>query len=176
MSNTNCNIVFIKKQYFIDNNSFIEMLDTYDKEKQLRRKYMFRNIQYNENNIFIPLRSEINLNYGNIGYPIPSENKPNAGLDFRKMLIINDLEYIEFPKHNKIPNSQEKIIINNYKTIENNVINYIKKYVKSAIKNREKIDSLFKFSTLHNYHKELEINKLKKAILETQQQVAPTKE
>ncbi len=31
---------------------------------------------------------------GQVGYKVPSEYKPNAGLDYRKILIINDENYI----------------------------------------------------------------------------------
>lgn len=155
-----CDIVFIKNKFFDDNSNFIEMLDPHNRQKQSERSYAFIKIKYNDNNIFVPLRSNINTNtpYGKIGFPIPSNKRPNAGLDFRKILIINDLSYIEYQSDPKIPASQQSIINNNYDKIEAMVIHYIKGYVKSALKNRQFRDKLYIFSTLHNFEKELGIS------------------
>lgn len=154
-----CNIVFIKGKFFENNLNFVEMLDPYDRKKQSERNYIYLNIKYDGNNIFVPLRSNVNTNtpYGKIGFPVPSDKRPKAGLDFRKILIINDSSYIEYQSEPKIPNSQRSIITDNYDKIETMVIKYIKGYIKSALKNREFRDKLYIFSTLHNFHKELKI-------------------
>lgn len=89
---------------------------------------------------------------------IQSNKKPNAGLDFRKILIVNDLSYIEYQLDPKIPASQQSMINNNYDKIEAMVIHYIKGYIKSALKNREFRDKLYIFSTLHNFQKGLGIS------------------
>ncbi len=176
MSEKKCTIVFIKEDFFQKNNHFREMLDSSNRGKQIKRKYIFLNIQYKNNNLFIPLRSNIpsNRKLGDIGYPVPSQEKSNAGLDFRKILIVNDSIYIDEPKIPKIPKSQQKIIEQNYKTIENKVIQYIDGYIKSVLKKRQNRDKKYKFSTLHNFHNELGIIRLLLQKKELDQQVALT--
>ena len=137
----------------------IEMLDPEDIIKNTQRKYIFLSVKYDGNTIFVPLRSVLpNLSNALIGFPVPSTERPNAGLDYRKALIINDLDYILMPTENTIPSSQQKILDANYETIEAQVIQYIKGYKKAALKNRHHKDCKFKFSTLHNFHKELNIS------------------
>lgn len=156
-----CNIVFIKEKFFQDNKDFVEMLDPLDIGKQTQRNYVFLTINYKDNTFLVPLRTHMQpeKRFGIIGYAVPSSEKPNAGLDFRKMLIINNPEYIEIPEYCKIPKSQENIINENFSKINELAINYINGYVKAAIKNREHIEPKYCFSTLHNFHKELGIIK-----------------
>lgn len=152
-----CNIIYIKEQYFEDNSHFIEMLDPLDREKQARRNYLFLSITYENNTLLVPLRTEMEAEkpFGIIGYSVPSSAKPNAGLDFRKILIVNDSKYIEHSEHCKIPASQQRIISEKYSDIEKLVINYVKGYVKSAIKGRERREKKYCFSTLQNFNIEL---------------------
>lgn len=178
MSNIKYNIVFIKEEYFKKNSNFEEMLDPYNQVKQTKRKYLYLNIQYKNNNIFIPFRNQLpsNKRIGEIGYSVPSNEKPNAGLDFRKILIINQDCYIEYTNYPKIPKLQQQIIENNYRTIENKVIQYIQGYVKAALKKRERRDKKYIFSTLHNFHKELGIIKILEAKSLSQNEVAVSKD
>ena len=114
---TSINIVFIKEQYFKDHLHFVKMLDVGNSDKQSKRKYIFLNVRYDNNNLFIPLRTSLgnpNKKFGKIGFSVPSKSRPNAGLDYRYILIINDFKYIEFPKSQKISNSQYKTISKNY--------------------------------------------------------------
>ena len=150
-------IVFIKDRYFIKNASFVEMLDPTDITKQSSRCYLFISIQYCGNNFYIPLRKNIDLSIGNIGYHLPSSTRPNAGFDFRKSLIINDNSYIESLSSIDISSSQMKKLSNDIATIESLFISYVDGYKKASLKKREKIDKLYKFSTLHNFHNELGI-------------------
>ncbi|MGK0469342.1 hypothetical protein [Clostridium sp.] len=158
MVGANCKFVFIEKIYFTENIHFIEMLDPYD-EKQSRRNYLFLNVNYEGNNLLVPLRTEMDSEkpFGIIGYAVPSNTKVNAGLDFRKILIVNDFTYIETPEYCRIPQSQQNIIDQNYSKISNLVTSYVKGYISSAIKGREKREPKYRYSTLHNFHKELGI-------------------
>lgn len=153
--------VFIVKEYFKNNKHFVEMLDSDNLIKQSNRKYIFLEFKYKENNLLVPLRSEMPdiSKLGQVGYKVPSEYKPNAGLDYRKILIINDENYIEEPKYIKIPKSQVRIIETNYNIIEKQVIAYVDGYIKTVKKNRHLKDKKFCYSTLHNFYKELGINK-----------------
>lgn len=153
--------VFIIKEYFKNNKHFVEMLDPGNSTKQSNRKYIFLEFKYKKNNLLVPLRSEMPdiSKLGQVAYRVPSEYKPNAGLDYRKILIVNDETYIEKPKYIKIPKSQIRIIEKNYNDIEKQVISYVNGYVKAVKKNRHLKDKKFCYSTLHNYHNELAINK-----------------
>jgi protein AbiQ len=150
------NIVFIKKEFFVENPNFVEMLDPFDLPKQTARQYLYVNVKYKGNNILVPLRRNIGSNL-KLYYPVPSKTRPNAGLDYRKMLIVNNEAYIEIPSSQRLADSQTKIINDNYDTIEKSVIKYIEGYIKSANKNREHRDYEYSFSTLHNFHEELGI-------------------
>ncbi|MCT4618381.1 MAG: hypothetical protein N4A62_03220 [Marinisporobacter sp.] len=174
MSKIKCNFVFIKEEYFKQNRQLDEMLDPYDIGKQIQRQYVFLKIQYKDNNILVPLRSELPFNkkIGDIGYPVPSKKKTHAGLDFRKILIVNNPSYIELSKYPKIPKSQQQIIEQNYPSIEKRVLQYINGYIKSALKKREKRDKKYKFSTLHNFHDALGIIKHLTEKKKSQQEVA----
>ena len=150
--------VFIKEEYFIDNSAFVEMLDPNDLIKQSARCYLFIGIQYLENKFYVPIRKNIDLHIGKIGYPLPSSTRPNAGLDFRKTLIVNNDSYIQKLSTIEISSSQMNKLNSDINTIEALFISYINGYIKAALKGREKIDKLYKFSTLHNFHDELRIN------------------
>lgn len=155
MFDCNYKLVFVKSEYFEEH--ILEEALKSEKEDEFNRPYVFLNVKYKNNNIFVPIRSNILpiQSFGIIGYSIPSDERQDAGLDYRKLLIINDLEYIEFPSYKKIPNSQQKIIDKDISTIQAQVIDYIKGYEKSFNKNRTKRDKKYIFSTLRNYHKEL---------------------
>ena len=151
-------IVLITEEYFKKyNTTFIEMLDTSDLGKQARRMYLFLSILIDGNNILVPLRTTLPdiKTYGLIGYPVPSEKKPHAGLDYRKMLIINDDRYLNPVSELNIPSSQKKIINENYKIIVTQIKQYVRGYIKAVKKNRHLLDKKFRFSTLHNFHEEL---------------------
>lgn len=154
-----CSFVFIKEDYFRSNSGFVEMLDPYDIKKQTSRQYLYINVQYKGNTVLVPLRRNLPGNNLKLYYPVPSETRPNAGLDYRKMLIVNDTNNIEVPTTQRLATSQVKIINDNYAKIEKAVINYIDGYIKSANKNREHKDYAYSYSTLHNFHKELGIVK-----------------
>lgn len=167
MEETIFKCVFIREEYFKKNKHLVEILDPGDLQKQTQRQYIFLGFKYNENTLLVPLRTEMPdmSKIGQVGYMVPSEEKPNAGLDYRKILIVNDDKYIENPPYWKIPSSQVKIINTNYDTIKNQVIAYVDGYIKSAKKNRHLRDKKFCYSTLHNFHSELGIKKVQAIII-----------
>lgn len=156
--------VFIRELFFKTNSNLVEMLDPKDLEKQTQRKYIFLGFQYNGNTLLVPLRTNMPdiSKLGQVGYMVPSEEKPYAGLDYRKILIINDSNYIEDPPYCKIPSSQKKVIDTNYDIIKKQVEAYVDGYIKSAKKNRHLRDKKYCYSTLHNFHEELGINNIDK--------------
>lgn len=163
----NYQIVFIKEQFFIDYPNLKRILDLDDSKKRTHRKYLFLKFQYKGNNLLVPLRKNLNplkkigKRYVEIGYPVPSTLYPDAGLDFRNIMIINDNSYLEFAIQPKIPSSQHKILNNDLDIISQKVYRYVDGYIKSAIKNRVDREYKYRFSTLCNFHIELKIEELR---------------
>lgn len=156
----NYEIVHISEYYFKNcTKDFIEMLDISNVEKQTKRLYLCLKVIIEDNTVLIPLRTNLPKNLGLIGYHIPSKSKPNAGFDYRKILIINDDKYLNKIIQLNIPLSQRNAINENYNIIVKQAKQYINGYIKSFNKNRHLIDSRFKFSTLHNFHRELGLKK-----------------
>jgi len=145
--------LLIPGKYFKDKRAFVEMLDAGDVNKQSSRSYL--RVSAGALVFFVPLRKKINFCDKRMGYSLPSETRADAGLDFRKALIVNENEYFLSEKHGKISPMQEKKFETERARIEYLFANYVNGYVKSVRKKREKIDALYKFSTLHNFHTEL---------------------
>lgn len=136
------------------------MLDPDNSRKQSKRTHLCVVININNNSIFVPLRNNLGnpiRKFGKIGFSVPSQKRPNAGLDYRYSLIINDEKYIEWHEEIKLPKTQYTAILNNYKTIANEVCIYINRYIKVAKKNRQFKEPLYRNSSLMNFHKELAI-------------------
>ena len=150
---------YITEQYYIDNPTLIKILDIADSSKYNIRTHICLNIQFNNNSVLIPLRKNLgepNRKFGKIGFSVPSLSKPKAGLDYRYIMIINNINYIRFDIP-KISNSQIKIIENNYETIEKEAIEYIESYIRVANKGRVDRAARFRESSLINFHRELNI-------------------
>ncbi|MBR1597652.1 MAG: hypothetical protein IJ661_01915 [Lachnospiraceae bacterium] len=61
---------FIRKEYFIENKTFINMLDTGDSDKQSKRTHLCLCIENNNNRFLIPLRNNLGdavRKFGRIG-------------------------------------------------------------------------------------------------------------
>lgn len=151
---------YIKKEYYKDYPELKKILDIGNESKYGTRTHMCLNIKYKSNNILIPLRKNLGKAerpFGKIGYPIPSESKPNAGLDYRYIMIINDEKYLKYDTP-RISKKQIKTIEDNYNIIEKEAISYIKSYIHVANKGRIDKTARFRESSLINYHRELSIN------------------
>lgn len=158
-------LVFIREDYFREHIHFEKILDTNNPIKGSRRHYLFVKVGFNGNQIFVPLKSNLGdpNRYGKIGYSVPSTKRPNAGLDYRCILIINEEKYLERPEYIKLNKDQLKLIQSNYNIIEKEVVGYIKGYIKSVTKKRSHIDKKFKESSLRNFHVELGIEEKKES-------------
>ena len=151
---------FIKEEYFKINSCYINMLDPGNTAKQSRRSHLCICININNNRIFVPLRNNLGepmRKFGKIGFSVPTLKRPNAGLDYRHCLIINDDSFIEWSEIAKLPQAQRTIISNNYEAITKEVHTYVSRYIKVARKHRELKEPLFRNSSLMNFHKELGI-------------------
>jgi protein AbiQ len=148
---------YISETYYQDYPDLIQILDVNDSSKYNIRTHICLQIKYNNHNILVPLRKQLPdpvRKYGRIGHSVPSQSKPNAGLDYRYIMIIKDDKYIRYDNP-RIPNSQQNIIANEYTKIEQEALEYIKTYIKVAKKNRVQKTARFRASSLINFHKEL---------------------
>ncbi|MBO5082045.1 MAG: hypothetical protein J6C06_05505 [Lachnospiraceae bacterium] len=155
----NIQFCYIIEQYYIDHPDLIKILDVDDVTKHNTRTHLCLTIKYKNNNILIPLRKNLGpakRKFGTVGYPVPSASKPEAGLDYRYIMIINDTNYLRFDIP-RISNKQISIIKDNYTTIEKEAIDYINSYTRVANKGRINLNARFRESSLINFHNELEI-------------------
>lgn len=83
---TDIQYCYITEQYYIYNPMLIKILDIGNPSKHNVRTHMCLNIQFNNNSVLIPLRKNLgepNRKFGKIGFSVPSQSKPKAGLDYR---------------------------------------------------------------------------------------------
>ena len=157
---------YIKESYYKDYPDLKQILDVNDPSKHNIRTHICLKIDYNKSHILIPLRKslgEAERKFGKIGFPVPSESKPDAGLDYRYIMVIKDEKYIRSDKP-RIPMSQQRIIQNNYSTIEKEALEYISSYVKTASKGRVETKARFRASSLINFHHELGVKNYSKKV------------
>lgn len=157
-------------QYVFVLNSFFErefsdpkeVLDkTKGKDDRESRVYVCLKFEWEANTFLIPLRRDLaNMPTHPVlkkaCYPVPSTTKANAGLDFRKIIIINDESLYRIDEA-KISAKQRNIIQKNFDEIKSLAIAYIEGFKKAAKKNRQKRETLYKFSALNNFLEELGI-------------------
>lgn len=149
---------YIKEQYFIDHPGYQKMLDPGNTRKQSQRTHICVQVSIDENVFYIPLRNRLGgaiRKFGRIGFPVPSQSRPDAGLDFRYTMVINDSSYIEPHTSQKLPNSQYTVITNNYDEIKRLFADYLKGYKKASVKRRIAKEPLYRESCLINFHAEL---------------------
>jgi len=165
----NVQYCFITREYFEEHSNFTNMLDPGNADKQSKRTHLGVLINVDKNKVYIPLRNNLGddvRKYGKIGFSVPSQKRPKAGLDYRYALIINDEKYIEYHTSKKLPNAQKLIINNNFDIIEREINTYITRYIKVAKKKRVEKEPLFRNSSLINFHHEL-------GIIETEMEETP---
>lgn len=150
---------YITDEYYKDHPDLQKILDIDDETKHNIRTHLCLSIKFKKNTILIPLRKNIgecNRKFGKIGYPVPSQSKPKAGLDYRYIMIINEDTYLRYDTP-RITNKQSFIIRDNYKTIEKEAVEYILAYIRAANKGKIERKARFRESSLINFHKELGI-------------------
>ena len=148
------NCCFIKEQYFIDHSDFEKMLDPNNTEKQSKRTFVCVPVQLYGKTFYIPLRNSLGnplKKYGVIGHSVPSTKRPDAGLDYRYSLLIEDSKYIEQHVSRKLPDVQYNKIQNDYQTIVSEYSVYLKGFIKACYKNRIHWEPLYRESSLINY-------------------------
>ena len=159
MFNQNC--CFIDARYFIEHPDFIKMLDPGNITKQSQRTYIFIRVDIDDNHFYLPLRNNLGNEirpYGRIGHAVPSKTRPNAGIDYRYALIVNDDSFIHPHAAQKLPDSQYNRITSDYDAIKAEFSVYLRRYRKVAAKGRISREPLFRESSLINFHAELGIS------------------
>ncbi len=154
------NCYFIREQFFLEHPNFQKMLDPDNVSKQSKRIHICIKVDINTNTFYIPLRNNLGApvrKFGRIGYSVPSRSRPNAGLDFRYAIVINDVKYIESHTVQKIPHSQYAIISNHYEEIKKLFSIYLNGYKKAARKGRIQKEPLYRESSLINFCNELDL-------------------
>ena len=154
-------LCFIREEYFKKNSSFVKMLDVGNTDKQSKRTHVCVLIEANNNKFYVPLRNNLGdevRKFGRIGHSVPSKKRKDAGLDYRYTLIVNDDAYIELQTEQKIPESQYRIIQNDYKTIKDDFIIFLNGFLKAAKKKRIDKEPLYRESSLINFKNELGLN------------------
>lgn len=155
-------------QYAFVFNSFFEKHfddpeEVLDKSKgqsdRENRVYVCLKLEWEDNTFLIPLRRDIKSMpthplFQKACYPVPSTKKPNAGLDFRKIIVVND-ESLYRIEEAKISSKQRDTIQDNFDEIKKKAISYIEGFKKAAKKNRQKREALYKYSALNNFLDEL---------------------
>lgn len=152
--------VYIRAQYFEERETYKKMLDPENVKKQSQRLYL--KVYYGENMLLIPFRSRLGAEvrpYGKIGFALPTSSRPEAGLDYRNMLIVNEEKYIEPAKKRKAPAAQRRAIDAHRESIKREAISYVNGYVRMARKERVEKEAKYRESSLCNFHAELKIQK-----------------
>lgn len=151
-------LCYIKAQYFIDHSSYTKILDPGNILKQSHRTYLCVKISTEDHDFYIPLRNNLGKDvrpFGRIGHSVPSSTRPDAGLDYRYALIINDKRYVEPSTTQKIPNTQFRKITKDYSIIISEFSIYLRGFRKAIKKNRVLIEALYRESSLINFTFEL---------------------
>lgn len=153
------NYVFIKSSYFQDHPNLVELIDPITNTAKLsRRTHLHIELNYDGYTVYVPMRKFINLaKYGKIGFPLPSTSRPNAGLDYRKMLLINDRKYIQKLIHIKIARSQINTIEKNYTRIQKEVEGYIRGYINAYHSDCIDKSKKYRYATLKNFNHILDL-------------------
>lgn len=151
---------YIKEQYFIERPELINILDSGNTPKQARRKQLCMQITFDGDTFYIPFRTHLGddvRRYGRIGHSVPSVSRPEAGLDYRYTLVINNSDYIIAGTDQMLPNSQHKKLQNEILDIEEEFITYYNGFIRAFRKGRLKREPLYRYSSLINFVDELGI-------------------
>lgn len=109
---------------------------------------------------YIPMRTHLGddvRKYGRIGHSVPSVSRPEAGLDYRYALVINDPDYIITGTDQILPNSQYHKLQREILDIEEEFITYYNGFIRTFRKGRLKREPLYRYSSLINFVDELGI-------------------
>lgn len=153
---------FLKESFFSKKQYNEQLLDvTKSSKDQVRRAYVCLILQDEFNTYLIPLKTSIkdqkdDRTLQGTYYEVPSSNRPDAGLDFRKIILVNDSNDYTIEEA-KISYTQKKIIQDNFDDIKKEAIKYIEGFKTAAKKKRIERERKFRFAALTNFIDELKI-------------------
>ena len=109
--------------------------------------------------VCVPFRTYLNHNQGFHFYPKPLKNGENPGIDYSKMLIIKENNYIG---PSSLINATQMVCFNkNVATIQQEIFEYLEGYIKNVtginILHPSQFNRKYQFSTLKYFHAELGI-------------------
>ena len=119
------------------------------------RIHLYLPLNFNNLYFLIPFESNLFLKNSVAHYRLPTCDRPNAGLNFEKVIILeeNELGYINFTDI-RIPRKQLEKIEEGISEIEKKFERYLNNFIKACQKKRERREFKYRYSTLH-YYKEL---------------------
>ncbi len=157
-------LYFIRKIFYQEHQDCPHILDINDPSKQGRRTHVCLDVLYDHNHYLIPLREHL-FNplrpYGRIGHAVPSPKYPNAGLDYRNTLVIQDRKYLYVQKPVVISRVQFSRIVKDFAKIRDEFIMYLDGFKKEYKRGHIMLSPLYKDSSLLYFLDELKLNKIK---------------
>lgn len=142
----------LSAKFFIDypNHEFPELLSKPD-----RPHYCLLIDTHCDYYICIPFRSNIEHDNAFKFKNTARSNRSQSGLDYSKIVIIKDLDYLN-DENVVIDKDEYKIAIKNLQKIELQVLKYVETYIKHVTNicplNKKEYNRKYKFSTLPYFH------------------------
>ena len=119
--------------------------------KKSGRLYLYLSIKYKNLYFLIPFESKLFLGNTKGIYLLPTVKKPDAGINFEKVINIKNTTYRNQQEEVQIPRRQTNKIKQEIKKIEKKFEKYVDNFIKACQKNREKKEAEYRYSTLHYY-------------------------
>ena len=114
------------------------------------------------NTYFIPFRSNVNVLFAkahpNAVVMLKTDEKPNAGLDISKMLVVGNDTELKVRK-NFISKEQYGMLIKKQDELWDKVERYVSEYQRE-VRTGEKLRPEYRYTSLRNFHKELGLEKM----------------
>lgn len=154
---------FLKDSFFAKKEYNQQLLDVSKAAREREsRAYVCLILKDEFNTYLIPLKTSIKdqVNDPTLNgtyYEVPSTARPYAGLDYRKIILVNDSNDYTIEEA-KISAAQKKIIQDNFEEIKKGAIKYIEEFKKVAQKKRIDRERKFRFAALSNFLEELGVD------------------
>lgn len=130
-----------------------------------KRPYVEGTLVADENNTyFVPLRSNVNTLFAkahpNAVVMLETDEKPKAGLDISKMLVVGNDTELKVRK-NFINKEQYRMLIQKQDELWDKVEKYVKEY-KREVRAGERLKPEYRYTSLQNFHEELGLEKMER--------------
>lgn len=153
----------LDSSFYEENNHLVQALDNHSGnwEAGKTRGYGIVVIDFKGLKFAIPLRTNIKHDAAYITVRSSEPNIKGKGLDYSKAVLIAQERYIS-NEHFKIPAAEHKKLLNKEHFVTSKFEKYVERYRKAVIVSDKNIlnSHEYRFTTLQNYHVELELLKL----------------